>query len=230
MSDGMFRGLSGAIAAWRQLEVISNNAANVSTTGFQGGRIAFETYGPGEELDEGYAVVASVRPVRRNGALKATDRPTDVALEGPGYFAVETAEAIMFTRDGSFHVDNDGILSTDEGWPVLGEYGPIVIPPGETPRIAADGTVSTEGSGSLGRLSRMDGQLIHAGGNLWQATGPMVEVDTQVVAGHLEGSNVDPMRTMVELIEASRQFEMLQKAMQADEEMTTQINQSGSGR
>lgn len=230
MSDGMFRGLSGALAAWRQLEVISNNAANVSTTGFQAGRIAFETYGDGEALDEGYAVVATVHPVRRNGPLRATGLATDVALEGPGYFAVETADAVMFTRDGSFKVDGDGILTTRDGWPVLGEHGPIVVPPGETPRIDQDGTVSTASSGHLGRLSRMDGALSHAGGNLWRPTGPMLSVDTPVVSGHLEGSNVDPMRSMVELIEASRQFEMLQKAMQADEEMTTQINQSGSGR
>lgn len=228
MSDGMFRSLSGARAMWKTMEVVANNAANVSTTGFQAGRVAFESYGEGEHLDEGYAVVATVRPIRRNGPLEATGNPTDVALQGPGYFAVETADSILFTRDGSFVVGNDGVLATREGWPVLGEHGPITVPPGETLRISEDGTVSTADSGELGRLSRMDGALAHAGGNLWRATGPMFDVDTPVAGGHLEGSSVDPMRTMVDLIQASHQFEMLQKAMQTDEEMTTMMNQSGS--
>ncbi len=228
MSDGMFRSLSGAMAAWRTMEVVANNAANVSTDGFQAGRLAFETFGPGEHLDEGFATLSVIRPVRRNGPLRATQEPTHVALRGPGYFAVETADGVLFTRDGSFRIGPEGYLATRDGWPVVGEAGPLYIPPGETPRIAEDGTIYTDRSGPIGRIVRMDGQLAHAGGNLWRATGPMVEVQTPVVGGHLEGSNVDPMRTMVELVEASRHFEMLQKAMQADDDMTSMINSSGS--
>jgi flagellar basal-body rod protein FlgF len=227
MSDALFRSLSGARAAWKTMEVVSNNAANVSTTGFQAGRIAFETFGDGEHLGEGYAAVSTVVPVRMTGPLKATGKVTDVALQGPGYFPIETSEGLLFTRDGSFHVDSNGILATREGWPVLGEGGPIQIPPGETPRISTDGTVSSGSSGNLGRLARMDGSLAHAGGNLWRATGPMLDVDTPVTAGHLEGSSVDPMRTMVELIEASKHFEMLQKAMQSSDEMTSMMNNTG---
>jgi flagellar basal body rod protein FlgG len=227
MSDGMFRSLSGARAAWRTMEVVSNNAANVSTTGFQAGRIAFETFGDGEHLDEGYATVSTVRPVRRAGPLQATGGATDVALEGPGYFAIETGGGVLFTRDGDFQLNSEGVLTTRDGWPVMGESGPIQVPPGETPRIAEDGVVTTSSMGEVGRIVRMDGALAHAGGNLWRATGPMLEVETPVVSGHLEGSSVDPMRTMVELIEASKHFEMLQKAMQSDDEMTSMMNNSG---
>lgn len=227
MSDALFRSLSGARAAWRTMEVVSNNAANVSTTGFQAGRIAFETFGDGEHLDEGYASVATIRPVRTSGPLRATGMSTDVALEGPGYFAVETGDGVLFTRDGGFHVSTAGQLTTRDGWPILGENGTIEVPPGESIRIAADGMVSTSESGTLGRLARMDGALAHAGGNLWRATGPMLDVDTPLATGHLEGSSVDPMRTMVELIEASKHFEMLQKAMQSTDEMTSMMNNSG---
>lgn len=228
MSDGLFRSLSGALSAWKRMEVVSNNAANVSTTGFQAGRIAFETYGDGEHLGEGYAAVSTVRPVRVTGPLQATGQSTDVALQGPGYFAIETADGVLFTRDGQFHVSREGFLANREGYPVVGDNGPIVVPPGESVKIGEDGTVSTSESGVLGRLARMDGPLSHAGGNLWKPTGAMLDVETPVSSGHLEGSSVDPMRTMVELIEASRHFEMLQKAMQSNDEMTTMMNQSGS--
>jgi len=227
MSRDVFSALSGSLAAQRRMEVVANNVANVSTTGFQAGRVSFESAGEGEALGEGYTVTASIRPIRRNGPIEQTGVPTHVALEGPGYFGVKSGEETLLTRDGAFHVSPDGILSNRNGLPVLGEGGSIIIPPGEGVRITKDGRIVASESGEIDRILRLDGTMEHAGGNLWRPTAPLVEVETTMASGALEGSSVDPMAAMVELVQASRAFEMLQKAMQTSDEMDSKINQTG---
>ena len=227
MSRDLFRSLSGSLAAQRRLEVVANNVANVSTTGFQAGRVTFEALGEGEALDDGFAMTATIRPIRRPGPIEQTGNPTHVALEGPGYFAVQSGDETLLTRDGAFHVSPDGMLVNRDGLPVLSDFGAIVVPPGETVRITPQGEVLADETGPIATLARFDGALEHAGGNLWRSTGLLSPVETPVASGALEGSSVDPTAAMIELVEASRAFEMLQKAMQASDEMDAKLNQTG---
>ena len=230
MSRDIFRALSGSMAAQRRLEVVANNVANVGTQGYQAARVSFEAVGEGEALDDGFAVTATIRPVRRAGPIEQTGVPTHVALEGPGYFGVQSGEETLLTRDGAFHVSPDGLLVNRDGLPVLGEGGPIVVPPGETLRFSSEGLVIASETGELDTIARFDGPMEHAGGNLWRPTAPPLRVETTVAGGALEGSGVDPMASMVELVEASRTFEILQKAMQTGDEMDAKINQTGGSR
>jgi flagellar basal-body rod protein FlgF len=124
-------------------------------------------------------------------------------------------------------VSPDGLLVNRDGLPVLSDHGAIVIPPGETVRITPEGEILGEETGPIATLARFDGMLEHAGGNLWRSTGLLTPVDTRVASGALEGSSVDPTAAMIELVEASRAFEMLQKAMQASDEMDAKLNQTG---
>lgn len=223
MGREVYPALSGAQTAWRQLETLSNNLANVGTTGFRGQRLAFETTGGGGTASA-YAAVAAVEAEASDGALITDANPTHVALRGPGMFALDDGS---FTRDGSFRLTTDGQLVTQGGTAVLGEAGPIKIDPKESFSIGADGTVRGSTSGDVGKLRIV--QLTNPtplGGSRWGGTAtPMT--DAQVLQGALEGSNVDPMRGMAELIEAQRFFEAQQKVMQTSDEMQERLNRTG---
>ena len=220
MKTDIYAALSGAQTAWRQLEVISNNLANASTTGFRESRMSFE--GATRSL----ARVGSVRPSTVDGALINDGDPTHFAIRGDAFFALADGS---YTRDGSFRVDGTGALVTGDGTAVLGEGGaPMVADPGETIAVGADGIVVGSTSGELGRLGLV--QLADAkplGNNRWAGTGTPADPAVTVVQGALEASNADPMRGMVELIEASRYFESQQKAMQTSDEMRQRLNRIG---
>jgi len=228
MSRDIYASLSGAAASWAQMEVVANNIANASTTGYKAGRLAFSLDGSGtSRLSRVYAQATEVHPDLADGALVRDDNPTHLALQGRGFFALEGQERLLLTRDGRFSLDEDGQLVSAAGHPVLGEGGPIEIPPGETIRVSTDGRVYGSESGELDRLRLLAGPVSPVGDNLWEQAGPLEEAEAQVSQGALEASNVDPMRAMVELIEASRYFEAYQKAMRASDEADARVNRTG---
>ena len=224
MSAEIYAALSGARSSWRQMETIASNVANVSTAGFKAQRVTFEMY---EQNGEAYSRAVEAPRDMRSGALERTDVPTDLALQGEGFFMIGDGEAFRLTRSGQFMQGPDGTLMTPDGHPVMGESGPIVIPPGETPRVDETGMVHTEQSGAIDRLRLVNGPAHPVGANLWEPLGSVEDVEIMVVQGAIEKSNVDGMTMMVELIESSRYFEAFQKAMQTSDELDQRLNQSG---
>lgn len=228
MSRDVYAALSGASAAWTQLEVVANNMANASTSGFKASRVAFRAVGPGgHPLGEGYAVSRGSGVDLRDGALVSDSVPTHVALQGPGWFVLDDHGSQLLTRDGHFTLSEDGQLMHASGLPVQGEGGPIEIPEGETLRIDEKGTIYGSVSGEIDRIRVVDGLVRAVGTNLFAADGPLTEADGRVVQGALEASNVDPMAVMVDLVQAGRMFETYQKAMQASDELDERLNRVG---
>jgi flagellar basal-body rod protein FlgF len=235
MSDGIYSALSGAIAQERALAIVANNVANAGTTGFQADKAAF-----GEIVAKAQAAgtpPASLRYVeidrisidREAGSLQQTGNPFDVALQGEGYFAVQTPAGERYTRAGSFISDSEGVLRTHTGQVVLGEGGPptapgaeLVIPSGtKEVRIAQDGSVLADGQ-SVGKLKivrfdAVDG-LAKEGLTLLAAQNgaqPTAADGVSVSQGYLETSNVNAVAGMQDLITAGRSFEAFQKVIDA---------------
>jgi flagellar basal-body rod protein FlgF len=215
----LYTSWSGARAAWQQLELLSNNVSNTDTAGFREQRASFELSGTGPLADASTRMRA-VAWSDADGTLRTDDVPTHLALRGPGYFALADG---TYTRDGSFRIDGEGRLVTAAGVPVLTEGGPVQLAPGESLTVSQDGTVAGSRTGEFGTLVLVqldNGRPV--GGNLWQGAARPTE-GTAVIQGALEGSNVDPMRNMVELIEASRFFEAQQKVMSTSDDMTERL-------
>lgn len=225
MSRELYPALSGGFGAWRQLEIIANNIANAETTGFKAERLVYEATGPGGD----YVRIADGMVDQSTGAPMNTHDPLHVALQGPGFLVVEaTGELPWLTRDGQLHVDpSDGVLRSLSGHAVQGRNGAIEVPPGETARIDSDGWVLASESGPVGQLRVVTAPVEPVGGNLWRASGPMEDVEPDLVLGALEQSNVDPMRAMVDLIAASRTFEMVQKVLETSDELDARLNEFG---
>jgi flagellar basal-body rod protein FlgF len=224
MGQDLYAALSGAYTSLRRLDTVSANLANTTTTGYKSQRLTVESTG----AEGAYARIAEGVRDMSDGAVQRTEHPTDVAIQGPGWLTVDHGDGVLLTRDGRLRPDADGTLLASNGRPVLGEHGVITVPPGETIRIEADGTVVGSQSGPIDRLRLVEATASPVGGNFWQPDGPVLEQTTaRLVPGALEASNVDPMRAMVELVEASRTFEAFQKAMQTSDETDARLNELG---
>jgi flagellar basal-body rod protein FlgF len=212
-------------------EVVANNLANALTTGFKRTDSATEPFGsfllrnmamPGQPeigTTNFGSQVSRLDVVATQGPLKNTGNPLDLALVGDGWFAVQTTGGVRYTRDGSFSIDQSGTLVTKEGNAVLGEAGPIRVTPGTPVGIGQDGSVTQDGR-IVGRL-RITGltpeSLATEGGNLVNGT-VGGQPTARVRQGFLEGSTVNVVSEMVELIRVMRSFEANQKAVQAQDE------------
>lgn len=212
----LYTSFTGASAAWRQLEMIANNVANANTQGFREGREHFELVGMTSVKSSGTTYNLSDGPLVTDGVA------THLALRGDGFFALEDGTA---TRDGGFRLDTEGQLVTTDGTPVLTEGGPIQLDPGEYMTVSPDGLVTGSLSGEIGRLKIVAlAGATPLGSGRWSGTATPVE-GVMVVQGAREGSNVDAMRAMVDLIEASRFFDAQEKVMQTSDEMQARLNQ-----
>ena len=162
----------------------------------------------------------------RRGTLRSTGRDTDVALMDRGFFVVQDPAGERYTRDGSFRLDAERRLTTPDGRIVLGTGGPLTIA-GDDFSIERDGTVIVDGA-PAGNLRVVDfddpSRLEHLGGSLLAApedmpAQPVPREEIIVAQGHLEGSNVDPVDTLVAMITAQRAFEMQSQVMTTEDEM-----------
>lgn len=223
MSRDVYASLSGAATAWRQLETLSNNLANADTNGFRASRVSFALTGD-QGLGAVYASVGATTFVDEDGALQQDNVATHLALRGQGFFALQDGTA---TRAGAFRLDEEGKLVTQDGVAVLGDGGPLQLDPKETFTVGTDGTVTGSRSGEVGKLSIVNlSNPTPLGGTRWSGTATPVATPT-IVQGALEGSNVDPMQGMAELIEASRFFEAQQKVLSTSDEMQARLNRAG---
>jgi flagellar basal-body rod protein FlgF len=208
MSHDIYPSLSGASAAWKHLEVISNNIANASTTGFKEQRLSFESALVAEgPLGEGYF---------SDGSVVNDNVETHLALRGRGFFQLEDGS---LSRAGAFALDRDGFLVTSEGEKVMGESGAIQLAPGERLSVGIHGEIMADGA-EIDRLALVDAeQLEPLGGTRWRANSKTFPANVEVIQGALESSNADPMRSMTELIQTTRYFEIYRSAMQASDEL-----------
>jgi flagellar basal-body rod protein FlgF len=153
----------------------------------------------------------------RGGALTTTGRDLDVAIDGPGFFVVQTPEGLRYTRDGAFMRGGDGRLTTRDGYPVMGESGAITLGKGLV-KIAEDGTV-LEGEALAGRLKVVTfnaaGDIERESGARFRAVGSVAPgpSDARLVGGSLEAANVSVVDRMAALTEISRAFEGLQRGI-----------------
>jgi flagellar basal-body rod protein FlgF/flagellar basal-body rod protein FlgG len=197
------------------LDTIANNLANVSTAGFRASHNVFgsvlATLGnsPLSALNQDandFGVLSGTQLDTTQGALVRTGNDLDLAMEGPGYFAVQTATGPVYTRGGNFRVSPQGQLITASGDPVLGDNGPITIV-GTPVSISTDGTISANDaiSGRLKLVEFAPAVEVHsAGGTYYTApAGTAVPAtNSQVRQGMLENSNVNPVTSVVEMITA----------------------------
>ena len=227
MNPAAISAVSGGLAALERLDAIATNLANVGTTGFKSLLHLQQASAPagggataGESLTH-----SSVGTAFSQGPLEHTGDPLNVALSGEGFFVVDTPEGERLTRRGALQLDEQGVLVTSEGHRVQGDGGEIqlgdAIAQGEAVTIGTDGTVSA-GTASLGRLRVVlaaDEQALQRDDSgLWIAkAGSTAEAEPgtfEVVQGALEASNVSPVESLVQMIEATRAFEAYMTAVQ----------------
>ena len=173
MSRDLLTSWSGAQAAWSRLEVIAGNVANANTTGYREQRVAFSLTGGQGPLDGALTRTDTIAWSDADGELRSDGVPTHLALRGEGYFTLEDG---TFTRDGTFRLDDEGQLVTQDGTAVLGDGGPIEVEAGEILTVEPDGTLSGSESGEIGRLQIV--RLANAealGGNRWKGDAEPVD-------------------------------------------------------
>jgi flagellar basal-body rod protein FlgF len=220
MGSGIYVAAAGAVAQANALDVTANNVANASTTAFHGSKVTFrEALANARSPDMALVGNQTATIDQVNGPMNQTGNPLDVALDGDGFFSVDGPDGVRYTRAGALHLGPDGRLLNIDDLPVRGTGGaPLVIPAGTTTvSIAEDGTVATE-LGPVGQLelARFDGaQLSRDGATLYIARGkPVAGEPPRVLQGTLEGSNVNVVRGVVDLVEVSRTYESLLRVIE----------------
>ena len=226
MNSGYYAACAGLMSRTQALDTIANNLANVSTAGFRASHNVFgsvlATMGnsPLSILNQDandYGVLSGTHLDTSQGALVRTGNDLDLAMEGPGYFAVQTTTGPVYTRGGNFRVSPQGQLITASGDPVMGDNGPITIV-GSPVSISPDGTISANGAIS-GRLKMVEFapkvEIQSAGGTYYTApAGAAIPAkNSQVRQGMLESSNVNPVTSVVELITAQREVETMRRVL-----------------
>ena len=229
MENSLLVGLTAQMTLRRNMEIISNNLANVSTSGYKREAPAFEELLVQVETDQtSLSEVSFVRDwgVVRDmtaGPLLQTGSPLDIAVEGQGFLVVRTPEGERFTRDGHLKLDASGKITTSDGFPVLSDGGEITIPPGATAiKIGGDGTVSTE-QGQVGKfrvVSLPPASLRKEGGNLYTSTEQAAPaLNTRLVQGAIERSNVEPVVEMTKMIEILRAYQHSTETLNATDDL-----------
>lgn len=212
----------------------ANNMANVNTTGFRAdfaqARAMGVYYGDGQPT-RAYALTESPATDFDYGPINVTDRDLDVAINGDGFFAVQSKDGSeAYTRAGDFQLDANGMLRTGNGLPVLGNNGPIALPPIEKVTIGTDGTVSivAQGEGpetlvAIDRIKLVQPELANlekSADGLFRDTEQDIlpaDANVQVTSGALEGSNVNAVDAFTDILTLSRQYEMQVKLMKSVE-------------
>lgn len=227
MDSGYYAAMTGLVARTQALDTAAANLANAQTPGYRAEREYFRSVllGPdaadsqlGRTLNN-YGLLGGDRLSLAQGPLQQTGNSLDLALQGEGFFAVRSPHGTLYTRDGSFHRSQSGLLVSESGDPVLSTTGqPIPVPPGEV-SVGADGVLSVAGGtvASVGIFTFPAAtEMTPEGSNRYTAPAgakPQLAVDTVVHQAALESANEDVIQGTVNLITIQRQAEMMQKAL-----------------
>jgi len=243
MLEGLYSAAAGMSAQQEQLNAISNDLANVSTSGYKSERVAFSDllYGPvnlaGTDTTAGAG--ASARMLGRSeaqGALQETGDPLDLAIEGAGYFLLKRANGtVALTRDGNFGVDASGTIVNAEGDRIS---PPMKLPAGASPSevtVAPDGTVAV-GTRKLGQIKLVTvtspEHLLADGGGLFTptaASGKPHPAKGRIHQGALEASNVNIASEMALMVSTQRNYQLTSTAIQTENQMMSIANQLRTG-
>lgn len=234
MDNALYVGLSRQMVLRRQLDIVANNIANADTAGFKVESL-LEKVNPAEPA----YTLQGPRPVKfvgedgvvrdfGQGSLRRTDAPLDLAIEGKGFFQVQSPNGPRYTRDGNFRLDDNGVLVTQGGFPVMDDGGgSITLDPalGKV-SISQDGTV-TQGSTRVAKLAAVNFQTLSTlektGDNLYRNTSnqqPTPVEGSKIRQGMLEGSNVNSILEISKMIEISRAYEQMAKIMDSNSELS----------
>lgn len=246
MDKLIYTAMTGAKHILTQQAAVSHNMANATSTGFRTEMHKFRAVDVQDSplASRSFVVDASVATDFRPGPMQLTGRTYDVVIEGKGWFAVQGADGQeAYTRNGSFELSAEGVLQTRDGRAVIGDGGPITVPPDNQIVIGKDGSISAIPSTGdknavnvIGRFKLVnppeaelrrgeDGLFRVAGG----APAPADEA-VQVAGGYLEGSNVNVVDQMVNMISLARQFEMqtqLLRKAETNDQVATKLLSTG---
>ena len=223
MDAGIYQAVRGGLIQGRRFDIIANNLANVGTTGFKKDTLTFDRV-----LQE------YVKTDLSQGNLRLTGNPLDIALEGDGFFKIETPQGVRYTRNGNFCLNTDGVLVTQNGDPVLGESGTVRIEDGDI-------TIDTEGQimvdktvvDTLSVVTFMQPENLRKEGLSYSVyegdqNGIINPGEMRVRQGYIEESNVTVVEEMSKMIETLRVYESYQKVIQTlDEASYKAINDVG---
>ncbi|MDG5493884.1 flagellar basal-body rod protein FlgF [Niveispirillum sp. BGYR6] len=227
MENSLYITLSRQEALRRQMEVISNNVANMNTTGFKSQRMLFLEYleRPNREGDrmsfvQDYGLLRNTEA----GPLSITNNQLDLALRGEGYFTVETLSGPRYTRGGAFQLNANREIVDRAGLPLLGENNQRITIPATANQIEiqGDGTVKTE-QGVVGKLKVVnfedEQKLMELGGGLYSTDQDEIRIEQpQVTQGALESSNVQSVVEMTQMIDVIRTYQNVQKMIDTEHE------------
>lgn len=237
MNRGIYSASSAMFSAQRKLDIVANNMANISTTGYKRDEVAFSQTleltlradgGFGQEL----GTMAFGSPESKQftkfdpGQLIQTGNNLDAAIEdNEGMFAIQTPKGIQYNRNGSFQLSADGQLVNSDGYPVLDiNQMPIQLPPGEFV-IESDGSVVVDGN-AAGRIGVFKGTFTKVGGGYLASRNAEQVPDATVRWKSLESSNVNSVETMVEMVALQRHFDIAQRSILQQDELTQKLIQT----
>jgi flagellar basal-body rod protein FlgF len=234
MDNALYVGLSRQMVLRKEMDIIANNIANLDTTGFKVESLMQKT-----EPREPAVTLTGPRPVKfvaadgvardfGQGVLSTTGAPLDMAIEGQGFFQVQTPNGPRFTRDGRFTTDTSGKVVNQAGYAVLDEGGGEIVIDREKGgvQIGPDGSMSQgrERVGKVGMFAFANAGVLEKGGdNLYRNTSnlqPQPAADAKLRQGMVEGSNVKPVLEITRMVEVSRAYEQTAKIMDSEAELS----------
>jgi len=248
MSGAIYVSAAGALNHQKKLEILANNIANVNTTGFKKDRTTFRIYDLKSSAADNSAtsdigkrepflpLLSGTQPIFSQGGMRQTGNTLDMAIEGEGFFSIQTPDGVRYTRNGSFNLNKDGVLVTKDGFPVLGDGGEIKIDDDDKIfTVDYEGTISVDEK-QIGKLNIVDFSrpytLSKAGNTLFELKDKGSKEITaerfQINQGYLELSNVDVITSMTEMIETFRGYESYQKVIKSIDDVNGKaINEIG---
>lgn len=227
MENSIYLALARQSVLRTNMDIVSNNIANMSTHGFRGQNVLFEEYisDPARNEDPlsfvyDYGEYQATSP----GSFEQTGNPLNVALSGPGFMAVQSPGGqTAYTRDGNFQMLPDGTLANSAGNPILGAGGPIAIPAGSTEIVIDKNGIVLNQNGQIGQIQIVEFENIQTlkpmGNNMYSTDAPpQPATRTTAEQGFLEGSNVNPIVEMTRMIEILRDFQSTQRLLDTENE------------
>jgi flagellar basal-body rod protein FlgF/flagellar basal-body rod protein FlgG len=227
MDSGYYAAMTGLVARTQALDTAAANLANVQTPGYRAEREYFRSVLLGTDATDSqlgrtvnnYGLLGGDRINLAQGAIQQTGNPLDLAIEGEGFFQIQTANGIRYTRDGSFRRSQKGQLVTATGELVLSSTGKAIqIPPGEV-TVGTGGVLSVAG-GAVATVSvfnfSAEARLTPEGANRYiapEGAKPFLSKDAAIHQGALEAANQDVVQGSLDMIVIQRQAEMMQKAL-----------------
>lgn len=228
MQSSLYVAIAAQRVLQKQLETVAHNVANMNTVGFRAESIDFDSLVSNSEADGvNYPSLGRLQASDSPGTLERTGNPLDIALSGPGWFAIETPDGVAYTRDGRMQIDAFGELKTIDGHGMLdAAQAPILVNPNGGPiEISPDGRLVQDGR-LVGNIGVFDVPTQNLAGRFENSAffaaaegNPIAPgVDTKISQGFVENSNVNPIAQMANMITISRMFESLNSSIDGSEQ------------